>query len=157
MAAAQELSVRFRKAGPVDVDLVIELLHELIVELGPPDNAAQVLPQLSKDIHLALAADNVCIFLVESAGKAIGLSRGDILASDPIFRLRTDNRCGYVDQMYVRPTYRNQGLGRQLLHLVENWFREQGIGHALLHAAQNALRFYSTEDYVPNREMFKRL
>ena len=157
MAAAQELSVRFRKAGPKDVDLVIELLQELIIELGPPDNAAQVLPQLPKDIHLALAADNVCIFLAENEGEVIGLSRGDILDRDPIFRLRPDHRCGYVDQMYVRPNYRNQGLGRQLLNLVENWFRQEGIGHALLHAAQDAMRFYTSEGYIANREMFKRL
>ena len=157
MAAAQELSLSFRKAQPDDLDIVITLLEELIIELGPPDNAAQVLPQLPKDIHLALAADNVCIFLAQSENKIIGLSRGDILMTDPIFRLRADNRCGYVDQMYVRPDYRNQGIGRQLLILVENWFREIGIGHALLHAAQDAIRFYSSEGYIPNREMFKLL
>ena len=94
---------------------------------------------------------------LEVDGEAVGLSRGDVLSEDPIFRLRDDHRCGYVDQMFVRPAYRQQGVGAQLLEMCEGWFREQGIGHCLLHAAPRAVRFYARIGYQPNREMFKKL
>ena len=95
--------------------------------------------------------------LLEAAGTLVGLSRGDVLGADPIFRLRADQRCGYVDQMFVRPEFRNAGVGRRLLLACEDWFRSLGILHAVLHAAPRATPFYERAGYRPNREMLKRL
>jgi len=149
--------VHYRVATAPDHDAVVTLLAELLVELGPPEAAVRVRPLLDVDLRAALAAPTVRVFLAEDAGTPVGLSRADVLSSDPIFRLRDDHRCGYVDQMYVRPTYRDRGVGQRLLELCEGWFRAQGIGHALLHAAPRALRFYARAGYLSNREMFKRL
>jgi len=147
----------FRVADSGDHGLVVRLLGELVDELGPPPTAGVVKSKLEADIERALANENVRIFLAEQKGEALGLSRADILINDPIFRLRADVRCGYVDQMYVRPSYRGKGIGRELLKLCEEWFREHGLGHCLLHAAPKAVRFYAEKGYQANRQMFKRL
>lgn len=147
----------FRIATAADHALVVELLHELVLELGPSESTARLRNKLDDDIRLALASPHVRIFLAEVGGRAIGLGRVDILFADPIFRLREDTRCGYIDQMYVRPGHRDRGIGRALLKLCEQWLREQGLGHVLLHAAPKAVHFYEREGYVPNREMYKRL
>lgn len=149
--------VIYRIAGVDDQAVVVGLLAELVDELGPAEMAERVKTKLGPDIDIALRADTVRIYLAEVDGEAIGLSRGDVLTADPIFRLRDDHRCGYIDQMYVRPQHRGSGLGKVLLEHCEDWFREQGIGHCLLHAAPKATRFYAREGYQPNREMFKRL
>jgi GNAT superfamily N-acetyltransferase len=153
----QPMPVTYRQAAAADRAAVVRLLGELVDELGPPEVAARVGEQLDGDIALALAAPLVRIFLAEAGGQAVGLSRGDVLSQDPIFRLREDHRCGYIDQMFVQPAYRQLGVGAQLLDLCEAWFREQGIGHCLLHSAPKAVRFYARIGYQPNREMFKRL
>ena len=169
--------ILFRSATDKDHGLVVQMLGELVVELGPLATADRVRPRLPEDIHLALASPDIHIVIATATedllaeiqipqghrdqltdgGLDIGLGRADILRADPIFRLRDDQRCGYVDQMYVRPPFRGRGIGTQLLAQCEAWFREQGILHCLLHAAPAAVNFYSRHGYQPNREMFKRL
>lgn len=146
-----------RIATQSDHGVAVELLCELVDELGPREMAERVRLRLDADIAAALSSPLVRIFLAENGDEAVGLSRGDVLVADPIFRLRDDHRCGYVDQMYVRPAHRHRGVGKLLLNRCEDWFRSQGISHCLLHSAPRAARFYSREGYHPNREMFKRL
>lgn len=149
--------LRFRVADLSDQQIVVTLLEELVDELGPAATAPTVKARLPEDIAAAMSSTDVCIFLAECGSETVGLGRADILTADPIFRLRDDRRCGYVDQMFVRPAYRARKVGSELLRLCEQWFRDQGIGHAILHAAPRAVRFYSREGYQPNREMFKKL
>lgn len=148
---------RVRVARESDHAVVVALITALIEELGPADVAARVIPRLGDDLRLALSSSQVRVFLAECCGEAVGLSRADVLTGDPIFRLRDDHRCGYVDQMYVVASHRARGIGRMLLEQCESWFRDMGIGHALLHAAPHAVTFYTRLGYHPNREMFKRL
>ena len=150
--------ITYRQALPSDANHVIALLSELLRELGPEENAMLVIPKLPEDTASAFENSHVVFFLAEHKQEGpIGLSRGDILHNDPIFRLRSDMRCGYVDQMYVLRNYRKRGIGTHLLKLCENWFSAQGVKHVLLHAAPKALPFYQREGYVSNREMIKRL
>lgn len=155
--SAMPIEVSYRVAGADDRRLVVSLLAELVEELGPAETASQIKKRLDEDIRIALNAPDVRIFLAEHDAGVVGLSRADILMMDPIFRLRDDRRCGYVDQMFVRPAFRDAGIGSHLMTLCEDWFRARGIGHSLLHAAPRAVRFYAREGYQPNREMFKRL
>ncbi len=149
--------MEFRFAGNKDRALVIELLTEMIQELGPTDVAERVSAKLPADTDTAFDADSIVFVIAEIDGEAVGVARADILLGDPIFRLRHDDRCGYVDQMYIRPTHRGLGIGAQLLVQCERWFKQQGITHCVLHAAPKAVRFYARQGYQPNREMFKKL
>lgn len=155
--SAVPVEVSFRVADEADGPRIVGLLRDLVDELGPTEAAPRIKARLVDDIRTALANDQIRIFLAVLDGEVIGLSRADILVSDPIFRLRDDPRCGYVDQMYVHPAYRGRGIGTDLLERCEEWFRDEGLGHAMLHSAPRAVRFYAREGYQPNREMFKRL
>ena len=152
-----EMTISYRLAEDRDHRVMVDLMVELIDELGPHDSARDIKSRLDEDIRLALSSPQVVIFLALNGDEVIGLSRGDVLTQDPIFRLRSDHRCGYIDQMYVKTEYRRQQIGAQLLTLCENWFRDQGIGHCILHAALRAIRFYARAGYQSNREMFKKL
>ena len=151
------ISVTYRGATPLDHCVVVQLLGELVDELGAGNSQKEIKSMLDDDIALALSSADIHIILAEIDGEIIGLGRGDILTTDPIFRLRKDHRCGYVDQMFVLPIYRGQQIGAELLSQLEAWFREKGVRHSLLHAAPKAVRFYAQKGYQPNREMFKRL
>jgi GNAT superfamily N-acetyltransferase len=147
----------YRVAASADHRVVVELLRELVLELGPTDAVGRVVALLDSDILAALGSPVVRIILAEVGGMVVGLGRADVLSTDPIFRLRDDHRCGYIDQMFVRPAFRDRGIGAELIRQCEDWFRSQGIAHSILHAAPKALRFYARQGYLPNREMFKRL
>ena len=154
---ADSLPVTFRVADTADAGLIVAMLEELVDELSPGPGAPAIKAAVGPDIAQALRSRDVRIFVAEQGGQAVGLSRADILHHDPIFRLRDDHRCGYVDQMYVRAPFRDGGLGAQLLRLCEEWFRARGLKHVLLHAAPRAARFYARVGYQPNREMYKQL
>lgn len=147
----------FRVGLESDHELIVALMTELVTELSPAEGSENIIQKLDGDIAQALQADQVRFFIVEHNGQIAGLARADILTEDPIFRLREDNRCGYLDQMYVREKFRKLGIGRELLKECEEWFRNQGIGHCLLHASLNAVGFYAKNEYKPNRQMFRKL
>lgn len=149
--------LKYRVASTADHGVVVEMLRELVDELGADDTSDRVKELLDEDIKEALESTTIRVFLAEIDSQAVGLSRGDVTVTDPIFRLRDDHRCGYIDQMYVRQDYRDRGIGAVLLGMCEDWFREQGIEHSVLHAAPKAIRFYARIGYQPNREMFKKL
>jgi GNAT superfamily N-acetyltransferase len=150
-------SLSYLAAQPEHLGAAVALMAELVAELDPSPSGDRITALLPADISWALASDTSQIFLAWDRGVPVGLSRGDILNDDPIFRLREDKRCGYVDQMYVQPQYRDQQVGQQLLQCCEDWFRAQGLKYTLLHAAPRAVRFYARCGYQPNREMFKEL
>ena len=157
MSDDRELSYRPATSTNEDHKAVVDMLCELVDELAPNEDNSDVKKLLDTDIRDALEQDHIRIFLAILGDEPIGLSRGDILTTDPIFRLRDDNRCGYVDQMYVRRPYRDRGIGGYLIRLCEDWFREKEMKHCILHAAPKAARFYARIGYQPNREMFKSL
>lgn len=136
---------------------VVALMTELVLELDPTPSGERIIALLPDDMYTALVSPDICIFIAWDDGRAVGLCRGDILDRDPIFRLREEHRCGYVDQMYVQPTYRDDGVGQALLACCEQWFRSMNLGQVLLHAAPRAVRFYARCGYQPNREMYKDL
>jgi len=140
-----------------DQEVVVALMNELVRELDPSEAGERIIALMPQDIARALASPTVRIFIAWDNTMAAGLSRGDILSNDPIFRLRDNPRCGYVDQMYVRQAYRDHSVGERLLKCCEQWFKQQGVRHVLLHAAPKAVRFYARCGYQPNREMFKEL
>ena len=151
------LTIEYREATVADKPLVYELMVELIKELSSDNNVKEFLAKLEDDVDLALSRDDIVFILAELGDEVIGLARGDILYQDPIFRLRTETRCGYIDQMYVRPKHRRAGVGGGLLSQCERWLRSKGLTHVLLHAAIRAVRFYAARGYQSNREMFKKL
>lgn len=155
MSDARE--VIYRHAERTDHDVVVGMLGELVDEVGPRETALRVKRKLPEDVMAALSSSDVLIIVAQVGSEPVGLARADILSSDPIFRLRDDHRCGYVDQMFVRPAFRGRSIGAEMLRRCEAWFRSRGIAHSILHAAPRAVRFYAQHGYQPNREMFKRL
>ena len=151
------LTIQYREATKDDRDVVYELMTDLIGELSSDANIREFMSKLASDIDLALERDDIVFILATLEDEVIGLARADILYQDPIFRLRSETRCGYIDQMYVRPKHRRGGIGGGLLSQCERWLREQGLTHVLLHAAIRAVRFYAARGYQSNREMFKKL
>jgi len=92
------------------------------------------------------------------------VARGDVEGSGNVagfvsFGLETkrydhDVQRGVVYNLYVRPEYRNDGLGRKLLTEAERTLAEEGVDLVSLQAmADNeaARRFYERQGYRPHR------
>lgn len=60
----------------------------------------------------------------------------------------------YVNEIHVDEAYRNRGIGKQLLHEVEDMARERGYGAIYIHTEGNnigAIRLYQNEGYEVER------
>jgi ribosomal protein S18 acetylase RimI-like enzyme len=67
----------------------------------------------------------------------------------------------YVNEIHVDETYRNRGIGKQLLSSVENLAKSKGYGALYIHAEgdnDGAIRLYQKEGYEIERiQLRKRL
>lgn len=73
-------------------------------------------------------------------------------------RWRNEERM-YVSEIRVREEWRRQGIGTELLRLVEDAARERGIGALYLHAEvnnPNAVRLYESLGYVTERVQLRK-
>lgn len=115
---------------------VLQLIHELAQYEKAPAEVANELPQLIEDFetHGAFA------FLVALDGQAVvGFS---------LFYPRYSTwkgRCFYLEDLFVKPAYRGQGLGKALLQTTAAEARKAGalrLDWQVLDWNQDAVRFY---------------
>ena len=55
----------------------------------------------------------------------------------------------YLDGLYIKPEFAGQGIGTELLTLVERLMRERGIKAMQLEASLNAAQFYRRRGFEP--------
>lgn len=69
----------------------------------------------------------------------------------------TQDKRGYVLNVYVEPTHRKRGLARQLMRLAEADFAQRGLGFAILHATEMGRPLYAGMGWGQTSEMAKKL
>ena len=98
----------------------------------------------------------------ETATHLVAAIDGNIIGTA---RLKTD---GQIGRMAVLKSYRNQGIGSQLLHLVLTIAQDKHYPKVYLHAQVDAIPFYEKHGFtaegdifyeanIPHRGMFKNL
>lgn len=111
--------VPVRSAGPADADDVARLLHDFNVEFDEPTPAVEVLAERAADL---IAAGEIAVLL--AGGGPDGLAQ---------LRLRRSVWFGgldaYLEELYVVPARRGEGIGRALLESAIEAAREAGAEH----------------------------
>jgi ribosomal protein S18 acetylase RimI-like enzyme len=65
----------------------------------------------------------------------------------------TDDRRGYILDVYVEPGYRGRGVAKNLMHEAELSFRRQGVNYVFLHASDAGRPLYESLGFAPTTEM----
>jgi ribosomal protein S18 acetylase RimI-like enzyme len=136
--------VTVRRAAESDLDALRGLWEEYAAEIRPLRAAPW--PWSWGDVAPLLAA-GAAAFLAESDGEAVAF----LIAS----RSRPD--IGHVDDLYVRPAHRGQGLAKALLRHVAAAFRERGVAFVALdvdRANEAARALYDGLGFIPYAERF---
>ena len=142
--------VRIRRAGPGDVASLVPLVdqlhrHEGLVT-GPRTEAALRGLLTEADLGFVLVAES----RTEGGSSE---SPGDLAGYAVVgfgYSLEFEGRDAFVDELYVEPRYRGQGVGRQLLGAVEAMCRDVGVRAVHLevgHDNARALRLYERLGY----------
>lgn len=69
----------------------------------------------------------------------------------------TEDRRGYVLNVFVEPLHRKQGIARALMTAAEDEFRRRGISYAILHATAKGMPLYEQGGWLRTSEMAKLL
>jgi GNAT superfamily N-acetyltransferase len=68
-------------------------------------------------------------------------------------RLDPTPRRAWIHSLYVDPSFRHHGIGRQLTERIISWCREQGSEWVYLHASEQGRPLYESQGFMPASEM----
>lgn len=141
---AQTLRPFFKVASKADIPILLELMQEYYQFAGilfDEQNATLALEKLMRDQTLGY------VWLVRHADEPAGY-----VALTPCYSLEYGGREGFIDELYIRPTFRGRGLGRKAVELVEGVCRS--LGFRALHfevrrLTSDAQAFYRRVGFEP--------
>lgn len=94
-------------------------------------------------------------FVLEDQGRPIA-GIGLMLIDWPPHPLHpTQDRRGYVLNVYVEPDYRRRGLARELMRLADAEFARRGVSYCVLHATEQGRPLYRELGWSGTAEMAK--
>ncbi len=140
--------------SPDDLSAVVDLQEEFYASGGYPFDRS-----ISENAFHELATDRSLgrLFLIEDQRKLVGY-----LAVTFGFTLEFGGRDAFVDELYVIPSSRGQGLGNEALRIAEEACHQAGVRAIHLEVEftnENAKRLYSKHGYKEHTRflMTKRL
>ena len=115
-------AVSVRHATDADFDVVLQLVARLLDELGEEGEETGALATTSLRMVLAEGSTPHMSLLAETAtGRAVGVA-----TLGEAFALYAHGRYGIINEMYVEPDYRSQGIGEQFLAEIAAIGRRRG-------------------------------
>src|SRR5882757_3260397 len=148
-----------RSLTPADLDLICRHRKEMFRASGRPDRSEQTLNTMTTSflawLEPRLAGGSYLGFVIEEdfipiAG--IGLM---IIDWPPHPSHPTQDKRGYILNVFVEATYRNRGVGTRLMALAETELKKRGVSFAVLHATAMGQRLYNALGWKATAEMAK--
>ncbi len=138
--------MQIRAALPGDEQAIFELIYALAVYEKAPEQVTNSAAQLRIDLF----EDPICsAFVAEDKGQIIGFALYYISYST------WKGRCLYLEDFFVIPEKRKQGVGEQLFHVIIDKAKELGVKRMdwqVLEWNQPALDFYNKHQAVLDSE-----
>ncbi|MBW2992997.1 GNAT family N-acetyltransferase [Candidatus Woesearchaeota archaeon] len=95
---------------------------------------------MPRQLKKNLKSKKVGFFMALDRGKAVGFIGGEIEKAHPFWRFK---RVGYLFNLYVIPSYRRKGMGKELTKAILDWFKKRKIKWIKLHVYANNPRAHS--------------
>ncbi|WP_299215496.1 GNAT family N-acetyltransferase [uncultured Aquimarina sp.] len=81
------------------------------------------------DLSEYIKADHTEVVVVEADGEVVGSGYGQIRDRKKYFK---QEKLGYIGFMYVKETFRGQGISQQIIKYLSDWFAAKGINEMQL-------------------------
>jgi ribosomal protein S18 acetylase RimI-like enzyme len=127
-----------KRADPADAKIVARLLHDFNTEFGEPTPGPEALAERIREL---LSASQILVLLAGDPPEGLALLR---------FRpsLWSETLDCYLEELYVVPQRRGQGIGRALLEAAMEAARQEGAAH---------IDLGTSEDDTAARALYERL
>lgn len=145
--------ISFRIADEADTRIVSELLGELFEEVGHSPTASEI-----ADIFLQIDSDNFhsTLLALDEDQDVVG-----VLTIVETLALYAGGRIGVVNELYVVPAYRSEGVGKMLLDEAKSLAEERGWVRLEVTTPgedyPKTLRFYEREGFMAIGPRYKYL
>lgn len=154
-----ETPIAVRSVEPDDLELICHHREEMFRDAG---SAEQDLPVMTEHFREWLGprlADGSYFGFILSCDGAPAAGVGLMLIDWPPHPLHpTNDRRGYVLNLFVEPEHRRKGLARRLMQLAEDELKRRGVSLIILHATEKGRPLYSQLDWVAgSAEMTKQI
>jgi GNAT superfamily N-acetyltransferase len=94
-------------------------------------------------------------WLAQDEGRAVGMM--NLVVFERMPRPGPDpGRWGYLANAYVRPDYRNQGIGARLVDAILTYADDRGFARVVLSPSQRAIPFYRRAGFGPADALLSR-
>jgi ribosomal protein S18 acetylase RimI-like enzyme len=143
-----------RAASDIDLPALIEMIRDFFAWEHIPFEGAELEPALRK---LLCSGDLGHAWLLEIDGETVGYA---IVTFG--FDLEFNGRDAFLTDLYLKPTWRDRGLGQRALSLIVNQAKHAGVHalHLLVDPTnERARRLYERSGFEPSHRvaMTKRL
>jgi GNAT superfamily N-acetyltransferase len=132
-----------RRAAPADADVLGRLLWDFNTEFDSETDDADV---LAERFTRLLGLDEIVAVLAEDDGRAVGFA---LLSLRPAIWF--DGPVSQLEELYVVPARRSEGIGTQVLDLSRRLVRDQGSPEMHINVDEDDVdtrRFYERHRFV---------
>lgn len=136
-------------ATPSEIETVLTIVEKLLIELSDEGDEFSGLDR-EKTLHVISAnADRFHPFLAKNEhGEVIG-----VMTVVESFAIYAGGHYGVIDELYVAPEYRSQGVGEQFIEAVKALGKEKGWARVDVAAPpgekwQRTVAFYERQGFV---------
>lgn len=145
-----------RKIGPDDIDLVCRHREAMFQEAGFAAETLRTMTQHFREwLRPRLIDGSYFGFVLMDERKPVAGVGLMMLDWPPHPAHPTQDKRGYVLNVYVDPAHRRRGLARQLMVLAEAEFAQRGATFVILHATQAGRPLYEQGGWRQTSEMSK--
>ena len=138
----------YRRLTENDIDTLINIRISQLREEGAKEDI-DLVPALSDYYRRHMADDTFVSWLAEDDGRIVGTSGISIVEKPPYFSCPS-GRIGLLSSMYTDPSYRRQGIAKQLLSKVVGEAGKRGCGTVQITASDMGVLLYTDYGFVKN-------
>lgn len=146
--------VTIRRAKLADVPLLLRYRRAMAEEMDGADQVAvnRMIAALEPYLRAAIPADRWHSWIADPGG----CGSLEIVPWVPGMLDPTPRRA-WIHSVYVEPSFRRRGIGRQLTQSIIAWCRERGYEWIYLHASEQGRPLYKSLGFELSTEMRLRL
>ncbi len=145
-----------RSICPDDLELICRHREAMFQEAGfAADTLRTMTPHFRQWLEPRLIDGSYFGFFVMNGGRPVAGIGLMLIDWPPHPAHPTQDKRGYVLNVYVDPLHRRRGLAKQLMTLAEAEFARRGVAFAVLHATQAGQPLYETGGWRQTSEMSK--
>ncbi|SDB13724.1 Acetyltransferase (GNAT) domain-containing protein [Pseudobutyrivibrio sp. YE44] len=142
------MGIVYKKLTTAELDVFIKMRINQLREEGAKEDI-DLVPAL-KDYYSRHMADGTFVsWLAFDGDEIIGTSGMSFVEKPPYFGCPT-GRIGLLSSMYTNPSYRRQGIAKELLDRVVSEAKKYGCGTVQITASDMGVKLYSAYGFVHN-------